>query len=194
MGDKQCAVPEGQATAGRADGENGRDSCFLVALWLDEVVQDLAFAIDCAPEVHPLSTNLDKHFVEVPPIIGSCSEVSEMVRIFSSELEHPPPDRFIRYVETSPGQQVFHVSEAQREPAIKPNGVLDDFSREAVAPIRDLFHRWRLNVPQHRWKAINVPMPFRRVATRYEILGANFLATTKLAAIRVWLRAIESTA
>jgi len=35
---------------------------------------------------------------------------------------------------------------------------------------------------------------FRRVATRYEKLRANFLAMTKLAAIRIWLRFYESTA
>ena len=34
---------------------------------------------------------------------------------------------------------------------------------------------------------------FRRIATRYEKLGDNFLAMVKLAAIRVWLRSIEST-
>jgi transposase len=33
----------------------------------------------------------------------------------------------------------------------------------------------------------------RRVATRYEKLGANFLAMVKLAALRLWLREIEST-
>jgi transposase len=33
----------------------------------------------------------------------------------------------------------------------------------------------------------------RRVATRYEKLGVNFLAMVKLAAVRVWLREIEST-
>ncbi len=68
------------------------DGCFLVALWLDEEIQDRAFAIDCTPEVHPLSTDGDNHFVEVPPIIGPCSEASELVRIFSPELEHPPPE------------------------------------------------------------------------------------------------------
>ncbi len=68
------------------------EGCFLVALWLDEEVQDRAFAIDCTPEVHPLSTDGDRHFVE-------------------------------------------------------------------VAPTRDLFHRRRLNVPQHLRKAINVTMP-----------------------------------
>ena len=35
---------------------------------------------------------------------------------------------------------------------------------------------------------------FRRVATRYEKLGANFFAFVKLASVRIWLRSIESTA
>ena len=34
---------------------------------------------------------------------------------------------------------------------------------------------------------------FRRVATRYEKLAVNDLAMLKLAAIRLWLRAYEST-
>ena len=34
---------------------------------------------------------------------------------------------------------------------------------------------------------------FRRVATRYEKLAANYLAMLKLASIRLWLRAYEST-
>ena len=34
---------------------------------------------------------------------------------------------------------------------------------------------------------------FRRVATRYEKHAANYLAMLKLAAIRLWLRANEST-
>lgn len=35
---------------------------------------------------------------------------------------------------------------------------------------------------------------FRRVATRYDKLADNFLAFVKLASIRLWLRAYESTA
>ena len=35
---------------------------------------------------------------------------------------------------------------------------------------------------------------FRRVATRYNKLAANYMAMIKLAPIRVWLRAYESTA
>jgi transposase len=35
---------------------------------------------------------------------------------------------------------------------------------------------------------------FRRVATRYDKLADNFLAMVKLASMRLWLRAYESTA
>jgi transposase len=35
---------------------------------------------------------------------------------------------------------------------------------------------------------------FRRIATRYDKLAASYMAFLKLAAIRLWLRAYESTA
>ena len=35
---------------------------------------------------------------------------------------------------------------------------------------------------------------FRRVATRYDKLGATFFAFVQLASVRIWLRSIESTA
>ena len=35
---------------------------------------------------------------------------------------------------------------------------------------------------------------FRRIATRYDKLAANYMAMIKLASFRVWLRAYESTA
>jgi transposase len=34
---------------------------------------------------------------------------------------------------------------------------------------------------------------FRRIATRYDKLAGNFLAMVKLASVRLWLRAYEST-
>lgn len=34
---------------------------------------------------------------------------------------------------------------------------------------------------------------FRRIATRYDKLADNFLAMVKLASVRLWLRAYEST-
>ena len=41
--------------------------------------------------------------------------------------------------------------------------------------------------------AFNKLKQFRRIATRYEKLAANFLAMIRIATIRLWLRAYEST-
>jgi hypothetical protein len=38
-------------------------------------------------------------------------------------------------------QQIFDVAEAQREPNIEPDRVLDDFGRKAIAAIADFDHR-----------------------------------------------------
>ena len=43
-------------------------------------------------------------------------------------------------------------------------------------------------------RCFNKLKQFRRIATRYEKLAANFLAMIKLATVRIWLRTYESTA
>ena len=48
-----------------------------------------------------------------------------------------------------------------------------------------------LGVRQERF--FNKLKQFRRIGTRYEKLAANYLAMIKLATIRIWLRANEST-
>lgn len=42
-------------------------------------------------------------------------------------------------------------------------------------------------------RLINLLKQFRRVATRYEKRGANYLAMVTLAAVRLWLRAFADT-
>lgn len=49
---------------------------------------------------------------------------------------------------------------------------------------------WR-NLPERFFSKLE---HFRRVATRYDKLAANFLAMVQLASLRLWLRAYESTA
>ena len=49
----------------------------------------------------------------------------------------------VRHVEAALGQQILDVSEAQREAAVEPYGVLDDLGRESMAAIGDRFYRRR---------------------------------------------------
>jgi transposase len=52
----------------------------------------------------------------------------------------------------------------------------------AVLPSRNLVERYFNKIKQ-----------CRRIATRYDKLAVNYLAFIKLASIRIWLRAYEST-
>jgi transposase len=45
----------------------------------------------------------------------------------------------------------------------------------------------------HVERFFNKLKQFRRIATRYDKLGANFFAFVKIASVRIWLRSIEST-
>ena len=45
----------------------------------------------------------------------------------------------------------------------------------------------------HVERFFNKLKQFRRIATRYDKLGATFFAFVKLASVRIWLRSIEST-
>ena len=45
----------------------------------------------------------------------------------------------------------------------------------------------------HVERFFNKLKQFRRIATRYDKLGASFFAFIQLAAVRIWLRSIEST-
>jgi transposase len=58
-------------------------------------------------------------------------------------------------------------------------------------------YRWKKALYRERnhvERFFNKLKQFRRIATRYDKLGATFFAFIKLAAVRIWLRSIESTA
>ena len=57
-------------------------------------------------------------------------------------------------------------------------------------------YRWKKAIYRQRNhvdRFFNKLKQFRRIATRYDKLGANFFAFIRLAAVRIWLRSIEST-
>ena len=61
--------------------------------------------------------------------------------------------------------------------------------RDRVEPASPYLYRAR-NLVERFFNKIK---QCRRVATRYDKLSANYLAFIKLASIRIWLRANEST-
>jgi hypothetical protein len=65
-----------------------------------------------------------------------------------SKMVHPAAHGLIGHQDPTLSQQILDVAEAQSEPDIKPDRLLDDFGREAVAAIADPGH--------HRWLRLNV--------------------------------------
>jgi len=60
-------------------------------------------------------------------------------------------------------------------------------------PRSELFDRVLYRTRNAVERLINRLKQFRRVATRYEKRGANYLAMVTLAAVRLWLRAFADT-
>jgi hypothetical protein len=96
---------------------------------------------------------------------------------------HPAPNGFVGDHDAPLRQQIFDVAKAQCEPEIKPNGLLDNFGRKAVAAIADFLHPFGYRTasgtasPKRRDNAIingtaddakpngNVTMPRRAITT-----------------------------
>ena len=56
------------------------------------------------------------------------------------EVVYPAPNGLVGDRNAALCQQVFDVAQAQREPEIQPDRLLNDLGRESVAVIADLLH------------------------------------------------------
>ena len=96
-----------------------------------------------------------------------------------------PPDSFVLGDKAYDAEWIRATIEAQEAVAIIP----DRSTANAPHPFSPVLYRLRNRVERF----FNKLKHFRRVATRYEKLAANFLAMIKIATIRLWLRFYEAT-
>jgi len=83
------------------------------------------------PKAEPLAPNFDHHLVGMPHRIGLSLEPSKVTRYGQSKLPAPASDGLVADVDSAFGEQILDVAQAQREPEIEPDGVLN-------------YLRWRL--------------------------------------------------
>src|SRR5882762_7454276 len=55
---------------------------------LQQHVEDLAFMVDRAPEIHPLASDPDDHLVEVPAIARPWTKLAKASRHHGSEFQY----------------------------------------------------------------------------------------------------------
>jgi hypothetical protein len=55
-------------------------------------------------------------------------------------MAHPTPNGLVGHGHTTFRQQIFDVAQAEREPEVEPNRLLNDLGRESVTRIADFLH------------------------------------------------------
>src|SRR3954464_8826103 len=137
------------------------ECCALVAAALHQHLENLALVIDGAPQVHSLSGDANYHLVEVPPVAWAWAGASKSTGERRPELQNPAPHRLIGNLQAPLGQKLLDVAVAQGETEIKPDRMLDDRRREAVAAVRQLVHPGILACRAARSDSVSVRMPAR---------------------------------
>ena len=93
--------------------------------------------------------------------LGSAS--SKVSRDRGSEMVDPAAHRLIGDYDPALSQQVLDIAEAEGEPGIKPDGLLNDYGWEAISGVADLCHGGHLRPQIIGDKPNNVTMPRRRL-------------------------------
>ena len=79
-----------------------------------------------------------------------------------SEIIHPPPDGLVRDHNPALGEQVFDIAEAEREPEVQPNRLVNDLRREPVARVAD-FLRIRCRRASLPCSSVSRATPYQRI-------------------------------
>ena len=100
--------------------------------------------------------------------------------------DHLPPDSFLLGDKAYDAEWIRAMIEAQDAVPIIPN--------RSTTKTPHAFSRVLYRLRNRVERFFNKLKQFRRIAARYEKLAANYLAMIKIATIRIWSRANESTA
>ena len=105
---------------------------------LNQHTEDFAFRVDGSPKINHAAIDFEIDLIEMPVGVGLRPVVAKGGRDLRSKMVHPAAHRLIGNNDFAFRLQVLNVTEAQGEPDIKPDRLLDNDGREAVAAIADL--------------------------------------------------------
>src|SRR5437660_2299822 len=88
---------------------------------LKQHVEDLAFMVDRAPEIHPLAGDPEHHLVEVPAITQPRTALPQPSSNHRAEFQYPAPDALVGEVEPTLCKQFLNIAIAQGEAQVEPD-------------------------------------------------------------------------
>ena len=115
----------------------------LVPFRLDQHIEDLALGVEGSPQIDRAAIDFQIDLIEMPDGVGLRPALTQISRDLGSKMVHPAAHGLIGDHDPALGKQILDIPETQGESDIKPDCLLDDLGREAVAAIADLgHHRW----------------------------------------------------
>src|SRR5450432_939729 len=112
----------------------------LVSLALDQNFEDFALSVDGAPKIDHAAGDFQIDFIQMPGRVRSGAALAQIRRDHRPEMIHPTPNGLVGDRDAAFRQQIFDVAEAQGEPEIKPDRLLNDLGREAIPAVADFLH------------------------------------------------------
>ena len=102
-----------------------RDGRAVVSPVLTQLVEDLAFVVDGAPEIDSLAGDPDHHLVKLPAIARPTTAQPQPSRNHRAEFRHPATDARVGEVEPTLCKQFLDITIAQGEAQVEPHRVLN---------------------------------------------------------------------
>src|SRR5512139_1253100 len=112
----------------------------FVAPGLDQHIEDLAFGVDGAPQIDKAAIDLQVDLIKMPGAMRPGPAFAQVRGDQRPEMVHPTPDGLVGKPNAAFRQQVFDVAQAQGEPKVEPDRLMDDLRREAIPHVADLVH------------------------------------------------------
>jgi hypothetical protein len=107
---------------------------------LDQDIEDLTLGVDGAPQVDHAAVDLEIDLIEVSARVGSRSAFAQVRGDHRPEMDNPAPNGLVGSRNAAFCQQVLDVTQAQGEPKVEPDRLLDDLAWEPVTTVADSLH------------------------------------------------------
>jgi hypothetical protein len=110
--------------------------CFRVPSALDQHIEYIPVLINGPPEVVQFASDADKHLIQKLLVAGLRPPHLEAVGVSSSEAQAPFTDCLVADHDASRRQDQLDFAQAEAEAVVKPDRLVDDLGRKAVAAVR----------------------------------------------------------
>src|SRR5208282_6693787 len=116
----------------------------LVALGLDQHIQNLALGVDGAPQIDHAPIDFQIDLVKMPDRVRLGTALPQFRCNDRSEMIHPASDCLVRNCNSALREQVLDVAKAEGEPEIEPDRLANDLRWKSISGVADFRHALRL--------------------------------------------------